>query len=155
MKKPCWIDKRFCMVNNCRKFVKNNSIRFSFLVVYAGFIYLKTANLENYNFYDGKIIGLHKIVSSHAAGRGRPVLIAREIPEIEYYVKGDTIKCDQGELRLVTNFQLNEKITVLVDKELNYKTKIYSLFYYWIDYNELILFLLAFLFILGFIKNFV
>ncbi|MBF4516499.1 hypothetical protein IRZ71_09095 [Flavobacterium sp. ANB] len=143
------------MVNKFRNFAKNNSVRFSFLLVYAGFIYLKVANFENYNFYDGKIIGLHKIVTNnHLADGHGSVLIGREIPEIEYYVNGDTIRCDQGELRLVTNFELNEKITVLVDKEYDYKTKIYSLFYYWIDYNELIVFLLAFLFILGFIKNF-
>lgn len=142
------------MANKFRNFVKNNSVRFSFLLVYAGFIYLKVANFENYHFYNGKIVGLHKITTSHSTGGHGSVLIAREIPEIEYYVNGDTIRCDQGELRLVTNFELNEKITVLVDKEYDYKTKIYSLFYYWIDYNELILFLLAFLFILGFIKNF-
>ncbi|MCD0469031.1 hypothetical protein [Flavobacterium sp. JAS] len=142
------------MANNFRKFVKNNSITFSFLLIYTGFIYLKVANFENYNFYNGKITGLTKSVSYHTGGRGS-VLIGRIIPEFEYYVNGDTIKSAQGELKLVTNFKLNEKITVLVDKEDKYKTKIYSLFYYWIDFNELILFLLAFLFVLGYIKNFI
>lgn len=142
-------------MSNFRHFVKNNSIAFSFFLVYAAFIYLKVANFHNYNFYNGKVTGLHKIVSSHStSGRGS-ILIAREIPEIEYYVGKDTIRCDQGELRLVTNFDLGEKITVLEDKEDHYKTKIYSLFYYWIDYNELILFLLSFLIILGYIKNFI
>jgi len=145
-------------MNNIRKFVKNNSVIFTFLFVFSGFIYLKIANLNNYYFYDGKITGLYKIQSKHStAGRSRysTIIISREIPQIEYYKNNDTIRCDQGDLRLVTNFKLNEKITVLVDKEDVYKTKIYSLFYYWIEYNELILFLLAFLFILGFIKNFI
>lgn len=143
------------MANKFRKFVKNNSITFSFLLVYTGFIYLKVTNLDNYFFYDGKVTGLYKVVKSYSSGDHDSVLIGREIPEIEYYINGDTIKCDQGDLRLVTNFKLNEKITVLVDKENNYKTKIYSLFYYWIDFNELILFLFAFLFVFGYIKNFI
>lgn len=143
------------MPNNIRNFVKKNSALFTLIVVFLGFISLKIINLNNYNFYDGKIIGLRNTVTSHQGSIRGSVRIKREIPEIEYYQKNDTIKCDQGDLRLFTNFELDEKIIVLVDKENNNKTKIYSLFYYWIDYNELILFLLAFLIILGFIKNFV
>ena len=146
------------MLSNTRSFVKKYSVLVSLLVVFSGFLYLKIINLNNYNFYDGKITGLHKVVKDYkeAGGRGHgTVRIAREMPEIEYYKNGDTIKCDQGDLRLVTNFKLNEKITVLVDKENNNKTMIYSLFYYWIDYNELIIFLFSFLIILGFIHNFV
>lgn len=141
------------MVNN-RKFIKKNAKTIAFLLVYVVFIYLKVTNLDNYYFYDGKVTRLYKVVKSHSTDHGS-VLIGREIPEIEYYVSNDTIKCDQGDLRLVTNFKVNEKIIVLVDKENHYKTKIYSLFYYWIDFNELILFLFGFLFIFGFIKNFI
>lgn len=141
------------MVNN-REFIRKNAKTIAFLLVYVVFVYLKVTNLDNYYFYDGKVTGLYKVVKSHSTYRGS-VLIGTEIPEIEYYVNNDTIKCDQGDLRLVTNFKVNEKIKILVDKENHYKTKIYSLFYYWIDFNELILFLFAFLFILGFIKNFI
>ncbi|KAF2508488.1 hypothetical protein EYY60_15270 [Flavobacterium zhairuonense] len=144
------------MVNKFRKYIINNPITFSLLVVYCCFIYLKVANLDNYNFYEGKVIGLHKISSKYSgAGRGSGwVRISREIPEIEYYKNYDTIKCDQGELRLVTNFKINEKLIVLEDKENEYEVKIYSLFYYWIDYNELILCLLGFLFVYGYIRTF-
>ncbi|WP_337964953.1 hypothetical protein [uncultured Flavobacterium sp.] len=116
---------------------------------------MKVTNLDNYYFYDGKVTGLYKVVKDYSSGDHGSVLIGREIPEIEYYINNDTIKCDQGDLRLITNFKLNEKITVLVDKENKYKTKIYSLFYYWIDFNELILFLFAFLFVFGYIKIFI
>lgn len=143
------------MESNLRKFVLNNPKTFSLFLVYCGFIYLKIANFDNYNFYEGKVISLQPVSSNYTGGmHGQSVTIAREIPEIEYYKNNDTIKCDQGELRLVTNFELNEKITVLEDKEDKYKVKIYSLFYYWIDYNELILCLLAFLFIYGYIRTF-
>lgn len=146
------------MASKLRRYVLNNSLTFSLLVVYFGFIFLKVRNLDNYNFYDGKIIGLRQVTTSHTGGgRGSSssVLINRVIPEIEYYKNTDTVKYDQGELRLVTNFELNEKITVLEDKEDQYKTKIYSLFYYWIDYNELILVLFAVLFVYGYIKTFI
>jgi len=142
------------MENKRKTFIRNNAVTIAFLLVYLVFIYLKVTNLNNYNLYDGKVTGLYKVVKSHSTYRGS-VLIGREIPEIEYYVNNDTIKCDQGDLRLVTNFKVNEKIKVLVEKANRDKTKIYSLFYYWIDFNELILFLFAFLFILGFIKNFI
>ncbi|MET0945438.1 MAG: hypothetical protein ABWY22_08510 [Flavobacterium sp.] len=143
------------MVNKRKAFIRNNAKTIAFLLVYIVFIYLKVTNLDNYYFYDGKVTGLYKVVKSHSTGARGSVLIGREIPEIEYYKNNDTIKCDQGDLRLVTNFEVNEKIKVLEDKDNNYETKIYSLFYYWIDFNELILFLFAFLFILGFIKNFI
>jgi hypothetical protein len=145
-------------MNKFRSYVVNNEVTFSLFVVYAGFIFLKVNNLDNYNFYDGKIAGLHTITAKNTGGgRGSSssVLITREIPEVEYYKNKDTIKYDQGELRLVTNFEVNEKIIVLEDKEDEYKTKIYSLFYYWIDYNELIVCLLAFLFIFGYIRAFI
>ncbi len=140
---------------NNRKFIKKNAKSIAFLLVYIVFIYLKVTNLDNYYFYDGKVTGLYKVVKDYSSGDHGSVLIGREIPEIEYYINNDTIKCDQGDLRLITNFKLNEKITVLVDKENKYKTKIYSLFYYWIDFNELILFLFAFLFVFGYIKIFI
>lgn len=145
------------MVSKLRLLVINNPLTFSVFLVYCIFIFLKVKNLDNYNFYDGKIIDLHEITSSHTGGgRGSSstVLIRRNIPEIEYYKNKDTIRCDQGELRLFTNFKPNEKIKVLEDKEDEYKTKIYSLFYYWIDYNELIIFLFSVLFIYGYIKTF-
>ena len=145
------------MVNKLRNFIKNRAVIFTFLLVFTVFIGLKIINLDNYFFYDGKIIGLHKAATNHtSAGRGSSLLITRKIPEIEYYKSKDTIRCYQKDLRLVTNFELNEKITVMFEKENDNKTKakIYSLFYYWIDYNELILLLFVFIFILGFIKNF-
>jgi hypothetical protein len=74
---------------------------------------------------------------------------------VEYYVGKDTIRYQQGELRLVTNFEINEEVTILENKLDDNKTYIYSLFYYWIDYYELVFVLFVFLFILGFIKNFV
>lgn len=143
------------MASKLRQYIINNSITFSLFIVYSGFIFLKVENLDKYNFYEGKIIGIRNITSSHTAGRGGSVLINRNIPEVEYYKDNDTIRYDQGELRLVTNFELNEKVTILENKEDEYENKIYSLFYYWIDYNELILCLLAFLFIYGYIKNFI
>ncbi|WP_291152907.1 hypothetical protein [Flavobacterium sp. UBA7680] len=143
------------MASKLRQYIINNSITFSLFIVYTGFIFLKVENLDNYNFYEGKIIGIRNITSSHTSGRGGAVLINRNIPEVEYYKDNDTIRYDQGELRLVTNFELNEKVTILENKEDEYENKIYSLFYYWIDYNELILCLLAFLFIYGYIKNFI
>ncbi len=144
------------MVNKLRNFIRNNAVIFTLFLVFSVFIYLKVTNLDNYYFYDGKITGFYKAASKYStAGRGSRVVITREIPEIEYYKNKDTIRCDQGDLRLVSNFKLNEKITVLVDKENNNKTMIYSLFYYWIDYNELIVFVFSFLIILGFIHNFV
>ncbi|WP_163399156.1 hypothetical protein [Flavobacterium fluviatile] len=142
------------MGSKLRKFVLNNPITFSLFLVYCGFIYLKVTNLGNYYFYEGKVISLNAVSSSYSGMRGQSVRIARKIPEIEYYKNNDTIRCDQGELRLVTNFELNERITVLEDKEDEYKVKIYSLFYYWIDYNELILCLFFFLFIYGYIRTF-
>ncbi|WP_343697468.1 hypothetical protein [Flavobacterium sp.] len=143
------------MASKLRCYIINNALTFSLFIVYSGFIFLKVKNLDNYNFYEGKIIGLREITSSHTSGRGGSVLINRNIPEVEYYKGKDTIRYDQGELRLVTNFELNEKVTILENKENEYENKIYSLFYYWIDYNELILFLLAFLFVFGYIKNFI
>ncbi|MEN2400098.1 hypothetical protein GKZ90_0009935 [Flavobacterium sp. MC2016-06] len=146
------------MVNKIRDFIRKNSVLISFLLVFLGFMYLKIANLQNYYFYNGRVIELNRITSKHrVAGKsGRGIFyISKKIPKIEYYVNKDTVQCDQGELKLVTNFKINEKITVLVEKENLYHTKIFSLFYYWIEYNELILVLLSFLFILGFIKNFV
>ncbi len=144
-------------MNNVRQFIKKHSVLISFILVFLGFIYLKVADLQNYFFYDGKVIDIYRITSKHSSvgkGRGGTVYISREIPKIEYYVKHDTLQSDQGELKLVTNFEINEKITVLVNKEDHFKTKIFSLFYYWIEYNELILFLFSYIFILGFIKTF-
>ena len=143
------------MENKHKVFIRRNAVTIAFLLVYLVFIYLKVTNLNNYYFYDGRVTGLYKVVQNHSTGDHGLVKIGREIPKIEYYKNSDTIRCDQGDLRLVTNFKVNEKIKVLVDKDNHYKTKIYSLFYYWIDFNELILFLFAFLFILGFIKNFI
>lgn len=143
------------MVNKHKAFIRRNGVTIAFLLVYVVFIYLKVTNLNNYNVYDGRVTGLYKIVQSHSTGGHGWVKIGRQIPKIEYYKNNDTIRCEQGDLRLVTNFKVNEKIKVLENKDSNYETKIYSLFYYWIDFNELILFLFAFLFILGFIKNFI
>lgn len=143
------------MVNKRKAFIRKNAVTIAFLLVYLVFIYLKVTNLNNYNFYDGRVTGLHKVVQSHSTGGHGWVVIGREIPKIEYYKDSDTIRCDQGDLRLITNFKVNEKIKVLEGKHNHYETKIYSLFYYWIDFNELILFLFAFLFILGFIENFI
>jgi hypothetical protein len=143
-------------MNKLREFIRKRSFLVSFFMVFIGFMYLKINNLNNYFFYEGKVVGLHKITSSHqTAGRRGSLNISREIPTIEYYTKNDTVNCDQGELKLITNFNVNEKITVLVEKQDDSHTKIFSLFYYWIEYNELILVLLSFLFIFGFIKNFV
>ncbi|MFC4818422.1 hypothetical protein [Flavobacterium sp. GCM10023249] len=136
-----------------------HSILFSAAVVLIGFFYFKIMNLNNYNFYPGKVIGLEKIHSKvSSAGKingGSYVAIKRDIPNVEYYKNNDTIRYDQGELRLVTNFEVNEEIIVLENKQNDNKTYIYSVFYYWIDYYELVFTLFVFLFILGFIKNFV
>lgn len=113
-------------------------------------------NLSNYYSYKGKIVGLEKN-SSNSSTIGKSngsYIVVREIPKVEYYIGNDTVRYDQGELRLFTNFEINEEITVLVDKRNKYKTYIFSLFYYWIDYYELVFMLFVFLFILGFIKNF-
>lgn len=142
-----------------RKFVKSNSILFSLSIVLIGFFYFKITNLNDYYFYKGKIVGLENIKSKFSgagkSNRGGYYVIARDIPSVEYYVGKDTIRYQQGELRLVTNFEINEEVTILENKLDDNKTYIYSLFYYWIDYYELVFVLFVFLFILGFIKNFV
>lgn len=147
------------MLYPLRKFIRLHSILFSAAVVLIGFFYFKIMNLNNYNFYPGKVIGLEKIHSKvSSAGKingGSYVAIKRDIPNVEYYKNNDTIRYDQGELRLVTNFEVNEEIIVLENKQNDNKTYIYSVFYYWIDYYELVFTLFVFLFILGFIKNFV
>ncbi len=140
-----------------RKFIKSNPILFAISVVLIGFFYLKIKNLNNFYSYKGKIVGLEKISSnSSTIGKSRGnYTIVRDIPRVEFYRGKDTISYEQGELRLFTNFKINEEVTVLVDKRNKYKTYIFSLFYYWVDYYELVLMLFVFLFIFGFIRNFV
>lgn len=143
-------------MNSIKILIKKYPIKFTFFLVFIGFFYFKIINLNSYNFYHGKIIGLENIKQkSNAVGRSHSnVLISREIPQVEYYKENDTIRYDQGELRLFTNFDINESVTILENKSNNNKTYIFSVFYYWIDYYEIVFVGLVFMIVLGFIKNF-
>ncbi len=143
-------------MSKIRILIKNNPIKISFLLVFIGFFYFKIINLDSYNFYPGKIIGLENIKKNvNTVGKSSSsIIISREIPKVEYYKGYDTIRYDQGELRLFTNFDVNDSVIILENKSNNNKTFIYSLFYYWIDYYEIVFVGLVFMIILGSIKNF-
>ena len=104
------------MSKNLLIILKSNLFKVTFFII-AVFIYCKYQNLDNYNFYEGKIVGIDIVSIKKSSGRGRQVYIKMNIPNVEYYRKKDTVRCDQGETKMFTNFEINEKVVILENNE--------------------------------------
>lgn len=119
------------------------------------FIYYKYQNLDNYYLFEGKVVGFDDVTVKKSYYRSRGANIKMIIPKVEYYRTKDTVRCDFGELKMFTNFGINESVSVLENKRNQYDTKIFTLFYYWIEFFEIVFLGLVITIIYGFIYVFI
>jgi hypothetical protein len=119
------------------------------------FIFCKNQNLNNYYLFEGKVVGFDHVTIKKSYYRSRGAYIKMVIPKVEYYRAKDTVRCDVGETKMFTNFEINEKVVILENKENQYDTKLFTLFYYWIDFMEIVFLGLVITIIYGFIYVFI
>jgi hypothetical protein len=115
--------------------------------IFSIFFIIDCLSLKNYNIYEGKIIGFDNRSTTYSDGKQGNVKINWDIPKMEYYKNNDTIICEDGRLVLISSFGLNEKIRVLESKNDKFQVKIFSFFYYWINFQKIVIFGYYFVFI--------
>ncbi|WP_396156625.1 hypothetical protein [Flavobacterium macrobrachii] len=107
------------------------------------FAVIDYVNLKDYHHYDGKVIGFREVVADEKGFRNVSVRIRHSFPEIGYFNGRDSVKFDAGQRVFYSNFKVNEKVTVLENKNDKYETHILSLFYYWTSYEKTIIIFLC------------
>lgn len=120
------------------------------ITIFSIFFIIDYLSLKNYNIYEGKIIGFDNRSTSYSVGKQGSVKINWDIPKMEYYKNNDTIICEDGRLVLISSFCLNEKIRVLESKKDKFQVKIFSFFYYWINFQKIVIGLLLSTIIFGY-----
>ncbi len=124
------------------EFLKSRFLKI-YLLVFASFIFIEYCNLDNYLIFEGKIIAVKNITTSHIPSKGnRKVKINHDYPVFEYYRKKDTLKTQDQSLVLYSNFYVGDKIKIIESKKDKFEIRILNVFYYWIGFEKLIIILL-------------
>lgn len=118
------------------------------------FFLLKRNELSGYNIYNGKVIAIESVMARYQQQRGY-AYGKRFIPLFEYYTKNDTIKTSDGRRVLYSNFAVGDPIKIIEDKIDSNQVRIYSLFFFWVKWEEILVLLLIYIIIYGFFKNFI
>ena len=126
-----------------------------FCFVFVIFVLIDFINLQNYNIYEGKVTAVENTTTTHTSSRGRAVRINMDIPKFEFYREKDTVKSEDGNLVMYSNFSVNDKLKILQNKEDQNEIKIFNIFYYWIGFNKLVIIGFLSLFIFGYYKVFI
>ena len=126
------------------------------LVIY----YQKKQELNDYKIYDGEVVGFTNVTVTESVpstrGHSHSSTYSRDIPIINYKNDiGEIVTYEEGHRVIFSSFELHEKVQVLENKENNYKTLVFSFFYFWFHIYELIIYLLLLFIFYVFISVFI
>lgn len=136
-------------------YLKNSINRKTVIVVFLIFISLKSCELKSYRIYEGKVTGFEEVnikYTTYSRGRYGSGNGKMTIPLFEYYKGNDTIQSSEGCIVLLSNFKVGEKIEVLENREFKNKVRIYSFFYFWLRFPEIIILILLCVIVYGCFK---
>lgn len=136
-------------------YLKNSINGKTVIVVFLIFISLKSCELKSYRIYEGKVTGFEEVITkytTYSRGRYGSGYGKMTIPLFEYYKDNDTIQSSEGCIVLLSNFKVGEKIEVLENREFKNKVRIYSFFYFWLRFPEIIILILLCVMVYGCLK---